>query len=94
MCRYDRERTDDWGLNLTQPLYLEPLGGHPAAHFFGGWNPTILVREMAALAGAFIRPLNETTGSAFAGMSRVSIGVIALCFALLIGAFVLTVLTF
>jgi len=27
MCPYDRERTDDWGLNLTTAIYLEPLGG-------------------------------------------------------------------
>ena len=38
--------------------------------------------------------LNETASRALPGMSRLSLAIIALSFALLIGAFVLTVFTF
>jgi hypothetical protein len=36
MCPYDRERTDDWGLNLTTAIYLEPLGGGRLFFFCSG----------------------------------------------------------
>jgi hypothetical protein len=38
--------------------------------------------------------MNETASRALPGMSRLSLAIIALSFALLIGAFVLTVFTF
>jgi hypothetical protein len=38
--------------------------------------------------------LNETASRALPGMSRLSLAIVALSFALLIGAFVLTVFTF
>jgi hypothetical protein len=38
--------------------------------------------------------MNETASRALTGMSRLSVAIIALSFALLIGAFVLTVFTF
>ncbi len=38
--------------------------------------------------------LNESATGALPGMTRLSLAIIALCFALLIGAFVLTVFTF
>jgi hypothetical protein len=49
------------------------------------------------LAASFISiraGLNETASRALPGMYRLSIAIIALSFALLIGAFVLTVFTF